>query len=51
LNPNEAVDYKWISISELQNEIEDNPGKFTVWLKIIVKNYFKYFENYENNSL
>ena len=51
LNPNEAVDYKWISISELQNEVEINPEKFTVWLKIMVKNYFKYFENYENNSL
>ena len=51
LNPNEAVDYKWISISELQNEIEINPNKFTVWLKIMVKNYFKYFEHYENNSL
>ena len=51
LNPNEAVDYKWISISELQNEVEINPDKFTVWLKIMVKNYFKYFEYYENNSL
>ena len=51
LNPNEAVDFKWISISQLQKEIAIKPEKFTVWLKIMITKYFKYFENYENNSL
>jgi len=51
LNPNEAVDFKWISISQLKKEIETKPEKFTVWLKIMITKYFKYFENYENNSL
>ena len=36
---------------QLKNEIDNNPEKFTVWLKIMIKNYFKYFEHYENNSL
>ena len=51
LNPNEAIDYKWIKISDLKAQIERNPANFTIWLQIMINNYFKYFENYENNSL
>ena len=51
LNPDEAVDFRWISIYQLKNEIDNNPEKFTVWLRIIFNDYFKYFKNYENNSL
>ena len=51
LNPDEAIDYKWIKISDLTAQIEKNPGNFTVWLQIMINNYFKYFEDYENNSL
>ena len=28
-----------------------NPDKFTVWLRIMINNHFKYFKNYENNGL
>ena len=51
LNPDEAIDYKWIKISDLKAQIEKNPGNFTVWLQIMINNYFKFFEDYENNSL
>ena len=51
LNPNEAIDYRWIKISQLKHEIDANPNNFTIWLKIMFNNYFKYFEDYENNSL
>ena len=51
LNPDEAIDYRWIKISDLKAQIEKNPGNFTVWLQIMINNYFKYFEDYENNSL
>ena len=51
LNPDEAIDYKWIKISDLKAQIEKNPCNFTVWLQIMINNYFKYFEDYENNSL
>ena len=40
-----------IKISDLKAQIEKNPGNFTVWLQIMINNYFKYFEDYENNSL
>ena len=28
-----------------------NPDKFTIWLRIMINNHFKYFKNYENNGL
>ena len=51
LNPDEAVDFRWITISELKDEIQNNPNKFTFWLRIMFNNYYKYFKNYENNGL
>ena len=51
LNPSEAVDYKWIKITDLKSEIKLNPDKFTVWLRIMINNHFKHFKNYENNGL
>jgi len=51
LNIDEASSFKWINFKQLQLEIEENPTKFTFWLKKIVKDYSKYFINYENNNL
>ena len=36
LNPEEASDYRWISIQELKNEIKQYPEKYTEWLKIAI---------------
>ena len=33
-NPKEVMNYKWISIKELKQNIKKNPNKYTVWLKI-----------------
>ena len=51
LNIDEASSFKWINFKQLQLEVEENPTKFTFWLKKIVKDYSKYFINYENNNL
>ena len=51
LNTDEASSFKWINFKQLQLEIEENPTKFTFWLKKIVKDYSKYFIDYENNNL
>ena len=51
LNIDEASSFKWINFKQLQLEIEENPTKFTFWLKKIVNDYSKYFINYENNNL
>jgi|SRR3989344_3858076 len=36
-NPKEIMNYKWISIKELKEDIIKNPNKYTIWLKIIFK--------------
>ena len=36
LNPEEACDWKWISIPALKKEIEHSPENFTPWLRLMV---------------
>jgi len=36
-NFREVMDYKWISIKELKQDIIKNPDKYTAWLKKILK--------------
>ena len=38
-NPAEVMDYKWVSLKKLKNDIKKHPKKYTVWLKIAVNNY------------
>ncbi|MDD2907505.1 MAG: isopentenyl-diphosphate Delta-isomerase [Candidatus Gracilibacteria bacterium] len=40
LNPDEAMDYKWISPNDLKIDIEKNPDAYTKWFYIIVKDHF-----------
>ena len=36
LNPEEAEDWRFVSLEKLEKVIEENPARFTVWLKIIL---------------
>lgn len=36
-NPDEVNDVKWVKIPELLDDIEKNPGKYSFWFKIILK--------------
>lgn len=40
LNREEAMDWKWISISDLKSDIQKNPDNYTKWFYIIVRDYF-----------
>lgn len=42
LNTDEADDFKWIDMETLKNDIDNNPGQYTVWFKLA----FDYFYNY-----
>ncbi len=33
LNPDEACDYKWITIKDLNEDIDKNPERYSFWLK------------------
>jgi len=48
-NPNEAQDYRWISLANLKKEIEDKPDDFTFWFKKIIAEYGEtLLPNYES---
>jgi isopentenyl-diphosphate delta-isomerase len=44
LNPREIADCKWVNITELINEIHQNPDKFTPWFKIEIKDILSYHQ-------
>ena len=39
LNPEEADDYKWLTLEELNKDIEKQPEIYSEWLKIIIKEH------------
>ena len=44
LNPNEAHDYKWVSLKELREDMRKNPDIYTAWFKIIFDKYYKHIK-------
>jgi isopentenyl-diphosphate delta-isomerase len=45
-NPEEVQATQWMSLEKLKQEINDNPTKFTPWLKIIINDYFDKFSSW-----
>ena len=41
INPEEVHDWKWIDIPELVEDIESNPDSYTVWFRIIFREFRK----------
>lgn len=39
INKDEVSDYQWVSVFGIENDIRVNPDKYTVWFKIIFKEY------------
>ena len=39
LNPEEASDFKWLSIEEIEKQIEKNKDEFTFWFVLILTKY------------
>ena len=37
INPEEVDDFKWINVRVLQEDIKENPTKYTPWFKIAIK--------------
>ncbi len=44
LNPEEAEDYKWLSLEEVKEDMKNNPGIYTEWFKIIFDKYYQTIE-------
>ena len=45
INLDEVADWKWMPLSEVKKDVEENPDNYTAWFKIIFKKF------YENLSL
>jgi isopentenyl-diphosphate delta-isomerase len=37
INPEEVADYRWIEIRELEQDVQANPGVYSEWFKLILK--------------
>jgi isopentenyl-diphosphate delta-isomerase len=49
LNPEEVMNYKWLNLEKVQEEIKKFPENFTTWFRIILQN--KKFEDAVENFL
>lgn len=43
-DPEEVDDWKWIDIKELMEDIQENPGNYTYWLKVSIDKIIPYLE-------
>ena len=44
LNPEEAADFKWMTLEDVKVDMEKNPEIYTEWFKIIFSNYYQTIE-------
>ena len=47
-NPDEVMDWKYISLADLKNEIQKNPEDFTFWFKEIMNHHLDKVLNQQN---
>jgi isopentenyl-diphosphate delta-isomerase len=45
VNPEEVSDYKWVSMHEIEEDIEQHEAQYTAWFKKIVLEYKSAFTN------
>lgn len=43
-NPEEAHDWKWMSLDDLKQDMQENPQIYTEWFKIIFDNFYKHIK-------
>lgn len=44
INPEEVGDWKWMKIEDIRKDMEENPGIYTEWFKIIFSKFYHYIE-------
>lgn len=47
LNTEEVEDWKWMSIEDVQNDIQLHPEIYTVWFKIIFDQFYHFLEEHK----
>lgn len=52
INPDEAIDFKWVELSDLLIDVSKNPSNYTFWFKTILQEHFdQLLENIPYESL
>ena len=46
LNPEEAMDFKWVSITSLEKNMNEHPESYTFWFKLIIQSYGDSLKSY-----
>lgn len=41
INPEEASEYRWMNLEELQKEMNENPSQYTFWFQYIIRNFIE----------
>lgn len=44
INKEEVEDWKWMSLKEVKQDIEEHPEFYTAWFKIIFQEFYSYIE-------
>ena len=47
-DPKEADGWKWVSITGLKKDIEENPQKYTAWLRVIIDDIAKIMHSFQS---
>lgn len=46
LNLDEAADWKWMAIADVQRDLTEHPEKYTVWFRIIFDEFYHFLEEH-----
>ena len=49
LNPEEAADWKWLSLEAVQKELKQNGTDYTAWFRIIFDRFYDHYRQTEMN--
>ena len=44
-NPDEVAEWKWMTLDEIEKDIEEHPGNYTAWFKILLEKYLEKLNN------
>ncbi|MBF6609276.1 MAG: isopentenyl-diphosphate Delta-isomerase [Flavobacterium sp.] len=47
INPEEVASWKWMAIADVKDDMANNPGKYTVWFRIIFDEFYHYIEEHQ----
>jgi isopentenyl-diphosphate delta-isomerase len=45
INHKEVLDFKWMNLEDLKNDIKGKPNEYTIWFKIIFEEYYSRLVN------